>query len=154
MLTKIISGGQTGADQGGLRAGKLLALDTGGTAPPGWITDTGKAQILLCNYGLVEGAPDPRKFPKRTKRNILDSDGTVIFGNVQSPGSRLTAALCYKENKPCIVNPTIANFRQWIIDEGVKVLNVAGNRERKNPGISNKVTSFLVEALSAYRQGR
>lgn len=40
-LRKIISGGQTGADQGGLRAGRLLHLETGGTAPHNWMTEQG-----------------------------------------------------------------------------------------------------------------
>ena len=36
MLIKIISGGQTGADMGGLRAGRALNIPTGGSAPHGW----------------------------------------------------------------------------------------------------------------------
>ena len=39
LVTKIISGGQTGGDQGGLQAGKKLGIETGGTAPPGFITE-------------------------------------------------------------------------------------------------------------------
>ena len=40
-ILRIISGGQTGADQGGLRAGAALGLDTGGWIPFGFRTDTG-----------------------------------------------------------------------------------------------------------------
>jgi hypothetical protein len=36
---KIISGGQTGADQGGLEGARLLGIQTGGTAPYNWMTD-------------------------------------------------------------------------------------------------------------------
>jgi hypothetical protein len=41
MLTKIISGGQTGSDQGGLEAGQKLGLETGGWIPKGWLTEIG-----------------------------------------------------------------------------------------------------------------
>ena len=41
MIKKIISGGQTGADRGGLLAGRHLGIETGGTAPPDFITEVG-----------------------------------------------------------------------------------------------------------------
>jgi hypothetical protein len=34
-LTRLISGGQTGADQGGLRAARAAGIETGGWAPLG-----------------------------------------------------------------------------------------------------------------------
>ncbi|MFZ8324119.1 YpsA SLOG family protein, partial [Staphylococcus aureus] len=40
-LKKVISGGQTGADQAGLRAGKAAGLETGGMVPKGCLTDDG-----------------------------------------------------------------------------------------------------------------
>lgn len=40
-VTKIISGGQTGGDIGGVRAGKQLGVETGGTLPNGWKTQDG-----------------------------------------------------------------------------------------------------------------
>ena len=41
MIKKIISGGQTGADQIGLEVALSLGIPTGGTAPKGFITETG-----------------------------------------------------------------------------------------------------------------
>ncbi len=41
MVRKIISGGQTGADRGGLLAGEALKIETGGTAPPIFMTELG-----------------------------------------------------------------------------------------------------------------
>jgi Circularly permutated YpsA SLOG family len=38
LLKKIISGGQTGADQAGLRTAKRLGIETGGWMPQGWRT--------------------------------------------------------------------------------------------------------------------
>ncbi|KKL28978.1 hypothetical protein LCGC14_2369790, partial [marine sediment metagenome] len=77
-LLKVISGGQTGADQGGLEAGKELGLETGGTAPLGWKTEDGPQPELLKGFGLRE-CTQPG-YPVRTRRNVLTSDGTVIFG--------------------------------------------------------------------------
>jgi len=53
-VAKIISGGQTGADQGGLNAGLLLGIETGGTAPPRFMTDAGPYTIPNM-FHLVEG---------------------------------------------------------------------------------------------------
>ena len=53
--TQIISGGQTGADQGALRAALDLGISTGGVAPKGYKTETGPHQVLPYVYGLPEG---------------------------------------------------------------------------------------------------
>jgi predicted Rossmann-fold nucleotide-binding protein len=39
MLTRVISGGQTGVDQAALRAAKTRGIATGGFAPKGWLTE-------------------------------------------------------------------------------------------------------------------
>lgn len=154
-LTKIISGGQTGADQGGLEAGKILGLQTSGTAPKGFKTEMGKDWRLGVNYGLVESSYI--NYPPRTRQNVQDSDGTVIFGNIDSPGSKLTLRLCKELNKPyCLLgtgNITIEvdkakdDLLTWLGIWDIKVLNVAGNRESTNPGIQNAVRDFLVNTL-------
>ncbi len=149
MLTKIISGGQTGADQAGLIAAGILGLERGGTAPPKFMTDSGANPLLLRNhFGLVEGDPDPRTYPKRTRQNIKDSDGTVVFGNLSSPGTSLTINLARNYPKPLLTNPDSSQLRSWLRDNEIQVLNVAGNRERKNQGITKRVVDLIVEALS------
>jgi hypothetical protein len=120
MLTKIISGGQTGADQGGLEAGRELGLATGGTAPYNYMTECGPQMAALQTYGLVAGKYDPRTYPKRTEQNVKDADATVIFGNVNEVGSNLTFKLCIKHKKTVAliemhalesaVNGTISGF--------------------------------------------
>jgi len=146
LLEKIISGGQTGADRAGLIAGKLLGLKTGGTAPPGFLTERGP-EPKLQNFGLVEGQPDSRKYVKRTIQNILDSDGTLIMGITTSPGSTLTLTICREYSKPCIINPTSIALKEWLDLNHIKTLNVAGNRESKNPGIRDTTLKLLVSAL-------
>ncbi len=153
MIEKIISGGQTGADQGGLEAAKELGIETGGTAPQNFMTENGTCLKLKDTYGLSEGEYDPKVYPKRTKKNIADSDATVVFGNVGSPGSRLTINFCTTTGKPFNINPSRLDLQCLLKWHDVKVLNVAGNRESKNPGIQERVRSFLVDALKEASNG-
>jgi len=146
LIKKIISGGQTGADQGGLEAGDELGLETGGTAPPGYMTDVG-TYLGLRKYGLVEGQADKKVYPKRTLANVTDSDGTVLFGMTNSPGTRLTIKYCTVLGRPYLINPSIIDFRLWIKEHNIVILNVAGNRESKNPGLQRKVKEFIINAL-------
>lgn len=153
MTRKIISGGQTGADQGGLEAAEQLGIETGGWAPKGWKTEAGANPALGSRYGLQEHPATA--YPPRTKANILAADGTIVFGDVQSTGSRLTLDLCRKHHKPVFVVPSSAvfskrsqqKFSDWLRENAVQVLNVAGNRESKRPGLQQAVRDFLVEAL-------
>lgn len=144
-LIKVISGGQTGADQGGLRAGKYLNYETGGTAPLKYLTEKGyEAELLHGVYGLVESPISSYK--SRTYKNIMDSDGTVIFGEITG-GSFLTESLCVGNKKPKVVNPTPQHLRDWIYQHRIVVLNVAGNRESKTPGIEERVYQVLIVGL-------
>lgn len=159
MIEKIISGGQTGADQGGLEAGKELGIRTGGTAPFGWKTEEGSNYELRDTYNLKPSLSS--NYQPRTKANVRASDGTVIFGNINSPGSKLTLRLCDELDKTClhIVNPEAINhykphFITWLHSNNIKVLNVAGNRESKHPGIQIHVKNFLVEAIKEYNNGQ
>ena len=147
MLDKIISGGQSGADTGGLMAGHTLGIETGGTAPPNYQTETGPSPFLLKHYNLIEGESDPRVYPKRTRRNVADSDGTLLVGNTTSPGSKLTLRFCMELGRPFIINPTSPSLRRWLIAYNIKTLNVAGNRESKSPGIAEKTFQLIVTAV-------
>ena len=146
-VTKIISGGQTGADQGGLEAGLMLSIETGGTAPPRFMTEDGPRRELLekC-YRLREGQPDPTTYRKRTIKNVQDSDGTVWFGREASPGGRLTLGTCGKLGRPFITNPSVMELRWWIEANKIAVLNVAGNRESKNVGIQQRTREVVYNA--------
>jgi hypothetical protein len=147
-IKKIISGGQTGADIGGLRAGLCCGLLTGGTAPYNWMTADGPKQGLLESYGLVAGDYDARVYPKRTKDNVANSDGTVLFGNVGSPGCSLTVRYCKELGKPFCTNPSSEQLCDWIRDNRISVLNVAGNREHTNPGIELVTLTTVVDAVN------
>ena len=142
-VTKIISGGQIGADEFGLEVGKELDIETGGTAPPEFQTSDGKQPEKLKGYGLVAGAKDPKVYRKRTIKNVKDADGTVIFGDLDSSGSKLTVNSAKANKKPYITNPTATELSDWIDKNNIKTLNVAGNRNID----ADKVKPILKEAL-------
>ena len=150
IVTKIISGGQTGADQGGLKAGKFLGIPTGGTAPQNFRTEAGPNYDLRDIYHLDEGEYDPGIYPKRTRKNIRDSDGTVVFGKINSAGTRLTLSQATIMMKPLSINPDSVALRSWLINNNIKILNVAGNRESKSKGIEDKTFQVIRAALTEY----
>lgn len=151
MLKKIISGGQTGADFAGLRAGRKLRLETGGTAPKGWRVQhqdgSEETNQELAEYGLKEH--ESREYPSRTRQNVRDSDGTVWFGYAKSPGAKITLGTATVEGKPVLVNPTATELKDWVAEHNIKVLNVAGNRLTNfNEGMIQRAYDTLVEAFS------
>jgi hypothetical protein len=149
----IISGGQTGADQGALAAARELGLNTGGVAPSGWLTENGPQEILLRGYGLRE-CPEPG-YPARTRANVVQSDGTLIAGSFQTGGSALTAHLARDLGKPLFTvalteslsHETVSQCREWLSRYAIGILNVAGNRESQSPGIGEFTRYFLITTL-------
>lgn len=141
-LRKILSGGQTGADKAGLEVAKELGLETGGTAPKGYRTESGTDHSLK-ELGLVESPY--WQYQPRTKQNVKDADITVWFGNIGSPGYWCTCNAAKAYHKPFIENPTSEQFRA--LAEEYEVINTAGNRASTNPGVSQLVKDTIREAL-------
>ena len=145
-VKKVISGGQTGIDLIGLTVAKKLNIQTGGVAPKGYRTEEG-FNLSLKEYGLTESKSSD--YDVRTKENIISSDGTVLFGNLNSPGTKLTLKILSQNNKPFITNPTAGELQKWLLENEIKVLNVAGNRASKlSQDQINTYTQILIEALS------
>ena len=151
-LEKIISGGQTGADQGGLIAAKQLSLLTGGWMPKGFRTLNGSNPELASEYNLNEHSSC--YYPPRTYLNVKESDGTVRFAtNFQSAGELCTLKAIKQYDKPYFdvdfddIEQKIIDFRSWLKCYSIKILNVAGNSESTSPGITQKTIDFLDKAL-------
>lgn len=147
MIEKIISGGQTGVDQMGLQVAEFLNIETGGTAPKGYRTEIGPDLSLRDRYHLKESWA--YSYQPRTHKNILDADGTVLFGNERSPGSRESLFACRQYKKPFIINPSAEQLKQFIKENKIKILNVAGNRASKIDAEELGIyTRVLIQALS------
>lgn len=148
----IISGGQTGADQGGLRAAEALGIATGGYAPKNYWTERGQNLKLQYRWGLLEHEHTHFDYAARTEANVKLADATVIFGR-RSQGSNLTERLCKTHNKPLIwiMNSSkpseMMRFKLWLVRNKPNTLNVAGNRESVTPGIEALVEAWLIRAL-------
>lgn len=160
MLVKVISGGQTGADQAGLRAAKAAGLETGGWMPKRFRTEAGNRPDMAVLYGVREH--QFWEYQPRTKLNILESDGTLLFAaDPGSPGSNATAMQCYHNRKPCLLPRVTLDVPSdpvrwravagWIEQHEIKILNVAGNRESKAPGIGAWVGQFLAGVFAELR---
>ena len=144
-LRRVVSGGQTGADQGGLEAALRAGLETGGWAPRDFMTEDGPQPALADRYGLTECSGG---YDERTVKNVQDSDATVIFArHLDSDGSKLTLDAIARLGRPFIVNPTGAELAEFIREHNVAVLNVAGNRESLAPGVAAEVEHLMLEAV-------
>lgn len=144
---KVISGGQTGADRAGLDAARACGLPTGGHAPFNYWTERGPDPSLRA-LGLQAGG----SLAWRTERNVWDADATVVFQTRRSPGSDLTADLAQHYGKPFLVmNPwdpgAEETLRQFLEAHRPGILNVAGHRESKAPGIYRKVFALLTSVF-------
>lgn len=96
MITKIVSGGQTGADRGGLDAAIYCEIPHGGWCPKGRKAEEG---IIPLDYHLNE--MQSAEYLARTKANVVDSDATVIFTyGPLSGGSLKTATYAHHLENP------------------------------------------------------
>ena len=134
MIKKIISGGQTGIDRMALGVAKSLGIPTGGTAPKGYKTEDGPDLELKTIFGLDESWSS--SYNPRTIKNVQDSDGTILYGNMSSPGSKLTISVCKENEKKYICNPNPDELVEFIDDNKIEILNVAGNRMSKLSNIT------------------
>jgi hypothetical protein len=152
MLTRIISGGQTGVDRAALDVALAQSFPCGGWCPRGRRAEDG---TLPDRYPLVE---TPRAvYPERTSWNVRDADGTLILLRGEPDrGTRLTIEIARRLGKPCRTvdlsrNPDAAAVEDWIVGNQIAILNVAGPRESKTPGIYEEAVQFLPRLLAKAR---
>lgn len=165
ILKRVISGGQTGADRGGLIAAKAFGLEPGGWIPLGFLTENGSEPKLGEEFGLIETESD--KYPQRTFRNVHDSTATIRFAsNFGSPGEICTLNAIKEFRRPYKdvdvdidgfpIWETTVSFEEivdWINEKEIKVLNVAGSRESKCPGMQMFVRNYLMEVFKLLKEG-
>ncbi len=148
MLTKVISGGQTGADRAGLIAAKLVKIPTGGHMPKGFLAHDGEHPEFAELYGIEEDSS--ATYPPRTFKNAFNSDGTVRFATRFYSSGELCTLNAVKRAKKVHFDVSVigetqpADLAKWIIDNNIEVLNVAGNSEKSSPGIEEFTIMFLL----------
>ena len=153
----VISGGQTGADRAGLDAALAVGLPIDGHCPAGRLSEDGtipdiypRRETGTCSYG------------ERTALNVKHSVATLVLSfepvdELSQSGSGKTVRLCKKHERPCLnvtLHPvhspsekSVAGVVAWLRKRNVVVLNVAGPRESKAPGLQAAATAFLIRVL-------
>ena len=148
----IVSGGQTGTDRGALDFAIRHGYTHGGWAPRGRQAEDG---LIPRKYQLSELADGG--YRQRTRRNVMDSDGTLIVNVGELDGGSLaTQVFARKLGKPHLVVQleggisvvVVLSTLDWLREHSVKTLNVAGPRESKRPSIY-RLTAELLEAVDA-----
>ena len=154
---KIVSGGQTGVDRGGLQAAMDLGLAWGGWAPKGWRAEDGTIPPL---YRANMQEHTSANYLGRTRRNVVDSHATLIVTNAYplNGGTLKTRFFCEEALRSHFVvslgeTDAVGKVQQWLgqffaIEHPIPfVLNVAGPRESKANGIEERTRKFLVDVL-------
>jgi hypothetical protein len=149
-VNKIVSGGQTGVDRAALDFAMETGIEHGGWCPRGRLAEDGR---IDSRYQLMELAS--RQYVDRTRRNVLDTDGTLVLytGTLQG-GTFLTVRYAEQINKPCmkvrLTHPgKIDRVRDWLHKHNIHQLNVAGPRASKDPSIYDRTVAYLRELLKS-----
>ncbi len=147
MLKRIVAGGQTGVDRGALSAALGAGVEAGGWCPKGRRAEDG---TIPDKYPMQEmTSPD---YADRTKANVKASDATLILSRDTEleGGTKLTRRFAVQLDKPFLqaklgggLVEEARAVADWVMREGVDVLNVAGPRESKEPGIQGEAEEFV-----------
>jgi hypothetical protein len=147
-LEKIISGGQTGVDRAALDAAFRVGMPIGGWCPRGRRAEDG---VVPNGYPLRE--TPTTEYTERTHFNVRDSDATLVL--VRGPldgGSLYATKVARQMGRPCsVVDLSEANGVEsavaFIRSTNARVLNVAGPRESKSPGVYERALAFLQDVF-------
>ena len=150
---QVISGGQTGADIGGLVGAQSIGIPTGGFAPKGYRTDVGDKPELGERFGLKQATQ--RGYPQRTEMNVKEADVTLIFRpeGHESPGTEQTIRFARKHKKPYrVVDPFVEGAVEKVIDfvrkHKPEIVNIAGPREKSVKGMGQQTAYVVASALN------
>jgi hypothetical protein len=157
LVARVVSGGQTGADRAALDVAVRLGIQYGGWCPRGGLAeDHTEPPGLLAAYPLLRETPSEEP-AQRTTWNVRDSDATLVVTDRSGPlagGTALTREVALGLGRPCLVASTAAPgvVLAWLreLRESLArplVLNVAGPRESKEPGLFEAAGHLLEEVL-------
>lgn len=154
-MLKIVSGGQTGVDRGALDAALESDVDCGGWVPEGRKAEDGTVPAIYPVKELTGG-----EYKDRTKKNVLDSDGTVIiyFGSL-SGGTEQTLSFCLSEHKPYLLldaeeislERAAVRIVTFLEDLEGECLNIAGPRGGSEPRAYGYAKAVVMKAIEYFR---
>lgn len=150
---KIVSGGQTGVDRAALDAALEFNIECGDWCLKGRKSED---ETIPDHYPLIE-LPNT-DYLKRTRQNVIDSDGTVIiYFDTLSGGTEKTLELCMTLKKPYLLidatelspQRTSERIKKFINHNAITTLNVAGPRASGEPLAYNYTLKSLQCFLEA-----
>ena len=150
---KIIAGGQTGVDRAALEWALANGVPHGGWCPKGRKAEDG---LIPPQFQLRETGSD--NYSIRTRRNVRDSGGTVIFSERAelTGGTKETAEFAKEIGKPLLklvssagIQESATQLNSFLKEHGIVVLNVAGPRASEEPEVSQFVNAVLTQALQS-----
>jgi hypothetical protein len=150
MLSKIVSGGQTGVDRAALDVAIKLDIPHGGWVPKGRLAEDGP---LPERYRMRETST--AIYSERTEKNVIDSDATLIISRGElSGGSEATREMAVQHERPWLhidLSQTSAfhcavRIVEWLNAHRIRILNVAGPRASKDPRIYHDASALLESA--------
>jgi hypothetical protein len=151
IVTRIVSGGQTGVDRAALDAALALRIPHGGWCPRGRLAEDGP---IDARYQLRE-TREP-EYAVRTERNVIDSDGTLILYRERLQGGTLLTNRLAKEHGRPLLRVRLDQpldfdaALEWLRDHRIRELNVAGPRASSFPGIYDDALRYLKQLLSMH----
>ncbi len=157
---RVVSGGQTGVDRAALDAALAAGVPCAGWCPRGRRAEDGP---IADRYPLRE--TKSRTYARRTMDNVLDSDATLIVLNDPvgglSGGTRLTVGEAEKAGRPLLIinladspalDHQVDRIADWINENRIFVLNVAGPRESGCPGIYQAAHELMTGLLTVMKR--
>jgi len=134
-----------------------LGLSWGGWVPKGWRTENGTVgEVFRPNMRELGSS----NYLVRTRRNVADSNATLILTDRYplSGGTLKTRQFCQEMMRShfivCLAETdAVEKTRNWLSQFFVEprqipfVLNVAGPRESKAPGVAKRTRQLLGEVL-------
>jgi hypothetical protein len=149
---KIVSGGQTGADRATLDWAVAHNVPCGGWCPKGRKAEDAPIEP---KYPLKE--TPSASYIQRTEWNLRDSDATVLFSIEPDFDRRLVEdhGFCPEAQETAAASlrgryNIAESLKAFVEEHGVKVLNVAGPRASKEPGVGEFVMRTLEEAYGKH----
>lgn len=162
LISQVRSGGQTGADRGGLDAAREAGVPICGWCPPGGLAeDFPEAPGLMKLYPELQEGHAPG-YVERTAWNVRDAHATLIVspGGIEPlSGTEMTKIFAERFGRPVLVlegdniEDDAAAALGWLrgLDMLGLTLNVAGPRESKMPGTYQKTKDIVAALLAAQR---
>jgi hypothetical protein len=155
---RILAGGQTGVDRAALEWALAHGVSHGGWCPKDRKAEDGR---IPSRFRLRETRS--RSYAVRTRWNVRDSDGTVIFSRSRrlAGGTRWTVAAARQLGKPWLhlagalgAARAARQLDAFLRRHHIAVLNIAGPRASEEPGAGRFAAAVLARALKRNRRER